>query len=250
MSQLADDRADFAARARNRSRRLGEDSAAFRQSLDMIVSLDAHDYPYLWTWLGVPIIQLPADIMAIQEAVWASKPDVIVETGIARGGSVIFLASLLHLLGRGRVIGVDVDIRPHNRQTIEDHPLADRIELVSGSSTDPATLLKVRSEIPSTARVMVILDSNHSRDHVLAELRAYAPLVTSGCYLIVADTLLGHMSDAEAPTNRSRFLSKGDDPLSARDAFLAETDRFVVDEVMNGKMVLSASPGGYLRCVS
>ena len=129
----------------------------------MLVELDRFDYDYLWTWLGVPIIQLPADVMATQEVIWATRPDVIVETGVARGGSMIFLASMLQLIGHGRVIGVDIDIRAHNRETITQHPLSRRVELVEGGSTDPDTLARVKAAIPDGAKVMVILNSPQPR---------------------------------------------------------------------------------------
>ena len=246
----ADDRAEFAAHVEAQSRALGADGGALRRSIDTLLDLDRYDYTYLWSWMGVPIIQMPADILATQEAVWATRPDVIIETGVARGGSVVFMASLLELLGGdGIVVGVDIDIRAHNRETIERHPMARRIRLVEGGSVDEATLAAVRALIPPGARVMAVLDSDHSRAHVLAELRAYAPLVTEGCYLVVADTVVGHMSADEAPRKRSQVLSRGDEPLSARDDFLRETDRFEVDPVLNGKLVLSSSPGGYLRCI-
>ena len=245
-----DDRAEFAAHVEAQSRALGEDGPALRRSIDTLLDLDRYDYTYLWSWMGVPIIQMPADIMATQEAVWATRPDVIIETGVARGGSVVFMASLLELMGGdGIVIGVDIDIRAHNRETIERHQMARRIRLVEGGSVDASTLEAVRALIPPGARVMAVLDSDHSRAHVLAELRAYAPMVTEGCYLVVADTVVGHLGEDEAPKKRSRVLSRGDEPLSARDDFLAETDRFEIDPVLNGKLVLSSSPGGYLRCV-
>jgi len=247
---VKDDRAEFKAHAVVQSRALGQDDAAFRRAIETIAVLDRYDYPYLWTWMGLPIIQMPADVMATQEVIWRTKPDVIVETGVARGGSVIFLAAMLQLLGEnGFVIGVDIDIRAHNREAVESHPLSDRVKLIQGGSVDEATLGHVRDLIPDGARVMVILDSDHSRDHVLAELRAYGPMVTEGCYVVVADTLLGFLSEDEAPTKRSRILFKGNDPLSARDDYLAETDRFRVDEALNGKLVFSSSPGGYLKCV-
>jgi cephalosporin hydroxylase len=197
--------------------------------------------------MGVPIIQLPADIMATQEVIWATKPDVIIETGVARGGSVLFMASMLELIGKGKVIGVDIDIRAHNREGIEQSPMAKRIVLIDGSSIDPTVTAKVKAEIPTGASVMVVLDSDHSREHVLAELRAYGPLVSEGCFLVVADTLLGHIEPARAPRNRSKILFKGDEPLSALTQYLTETDRFEVDAI-NGKLILSSSPGGYLRC--
>jgi cephalosporin hydroxylase len=214
-----------------------------------VLELDKYDYSYLWSWMGAPIIQMPADVMATQEVIWETKPDVIIETGVARGGSVIFMASMLSLLNNGGfVIGVDIDIRAHNRETIEDHPMADRIKLIEGGSVDEPVLEQVRAMIPEGARVMAVLDSDHSRAHVLAELRAYGPLVTPGCYMVVADTIVGHLTEEETPKKRSQVLYKGNDPLSARDDYLAETDRFEIDEVLNGKLVISSSPGGYLRC--
>lgn len=245
---VRDDRAEFEAHKREMSLALGRDDDAFRHSLETLVQLDKYDYTYLWSWLGVPIIQMPADVMATQEAIWNTKPDIIIETGVARGGSVIFMASLLQVIGKGQVIGIDSDIRAHNRETIENHPLAPRIVLIEGSSTAPETLREVSARIPDGASVMVVLDSDHSRDHVLAELRAYAPLVTEGQYLVVADTLLGRGDASHAPTKRTQVLYPGNEPLAALNAFLAETDRFEIDEVLNGKLVLSSSPGGYLRC--
>ena len=161
---------------------------------------------------------------------------------------MIFMASLLQVLGKGKVIGVDIDIRAHNRETIESHLLAPRIALIEGPSTAPETLDCVKAEIPEGASVMVVLDSDHSRDHVLAELRAYGPLVTEGQYLVVADTLLGWGDASQTPTKRSKVLYPGDEPYAALKTYLAETDRFAPDPVINGKLVLSSSPGGYLKC--
>lgn len=243
-----DDRLEFEAHKREMALALGKDEDAFRQALATLVRLDKYDYSYLWSWMGVPIIQMPADIMATQEVIWATKPDVIVETGVARGGSMIFMASLLQVIGKGQVIGVDIDIRAHNRSAIESHPLAPRIALIEGPSTSAETLAKVKAHIPDGASVMVVLDSDHSRDHVLAELRAYGPLVTEGQYLVVADTLLGRGDVAQTPTKRSKIWHPGDEPYAALNAYLSETDRFEADEVLNSKLVLSSSPGGYLIC--
>lgn len=246
MHHVADDRAEFEDMKRRQSLALGQDAEVFKRSLDMMVDLDRYDYSYLWSWLGVPIIQFPADVMATQEVVWKTRPDVIIETGVARGGSVIFMASLLEIIGKGKVIGVDIDIRAHNRDTIETHPMSRRIDLIEGSSVSDETLAEVRARIPEGASVMVVLDSDHSRDHVLAELRAYAPLVTKGCYMVVADTAVGHLDADKAPKKRSKIWYKGDEPLAALNLFLQETDAFEVDAEINGKLVLSSSPGGYI----
>lgn len=242
-----DDREEFQAQSRANALRMAEDSALFEKSKNLIIAADKYRYSYLWTWLGVPIIQMPADIVALQETVWRSKPSVIIETGVARGGSLIFFASLLELLGGGKVIGVDIDIRAHNRDTIETHPMAKRIELIEGSSIAPETLEAVRAKIPEGASVMVILDSDHSRDHVLSELEAYAPLVTPGQYLIVADTILGYLSQQETPTERSKVWYEGDEPLAALRLFMAQSDDFELDAEINGKLIMGSSPGGYLR---
>jgi cephalosporin hydroxylase len=246
-----DDRAAFAEKVRAQTRALGRDPQVFEAAIGALLAADKYDYFYLWSWMGVPIIQLPADIMATQEVIWATKPEVIIETGVARGGSVLFMASLLELIGKkGHVIGVDIDIRPHNRDTIARHPMANRVRLVEGSSTDPSVLARVRSHIPDGASVMVVLDSDHSHGHVLAEMRGYGPMVTPGCYLVVADTILGRLDAAQTPRNRSKVWVKGNEPLSAVEAYLGETDRFEVDPDINGKLILASSPGGYLRCRS
>lgn len=246
---MKDDRQEFENLKQQQSLALGRDDSVFRQSIELFNELDKYDYPYLWSWMGVPIIQMPADIMATQEVIWATRPDIIIETGVARGGSVLFMASLLEMIGGGKVIGVDIDIRMHNRKSIEEHPMSKRITLIEGGSVDLDTLAKVRAEIPSGAKVMVVLDSDHSKDHVLAECRAYGEMVTEGCYLVVADTLVGHMTEETAPKKRSKLWYKGNEPLTARDDYLAECDRFEVDHVINGKLVVASSPGGYLRCI-
>ena len=246
---MNDDRQEFENLKQQQSLALGRDESVFGQSIALFNELDKYDYPYLWSWMGVPIIQMPADVMATQEVIWATRPDVIIETGVARGGSVLFMASLLEMIGGGKVIGVDIDIRMHNRKSIEENPMSKRITLIEGGSVDLNTLAKVRAEIPSGAKVMVVLDSDHSKDHVLAECRAYGDMVTKGCYLVVADTLVGHMTEETAPKKRSKLWYKGDEPLAARDEYLAECDRFEVDHVINGKLVVASSPGGYLRCI-
>jgi cephalosporin hydroxylase len=244
----SDDRAAFEEKKRVQAVALGGDRGVFDAAVQVLQAADKYDYSYLWSWMGVPIIQLPADVLATQEVIWETKPDVVVETGVARGGSVLFMASLLELIGKGKVIGVDIDIRAHNRDSIERHPMAKRVQLIEGSSIDAAIVAKVRAEIPSGASVMVVLDSDHSRNHVLAELRSYGPLVTEGCYLVVADTGLGRLKPEQAPRNRSKLWLKGDEPLAALEAYLEESDRFEIDPVINGKLILSSSPGGYLRC--
>jgi cephalosporin hydroxylase len=245
---VPDDRAEFEAERRRHCLALGADEAIRQQALDCVANAERHNYSYLWSWMGVPIIQMPPDIIATQEIIWKARPDVVIETGVARGGSVIFYASILALIGKGKVVGVDIDIRAHNRDTIEKHPMASRISLIEGSSIAEETIARVRAEIPDGASVMAILDSDHSKGHVLAELRAYAPLVTRGQYLIVADTMLGFLNPDQTPRKRSQFWPAGDEPLAALDEYMRESDRFERDEEINGKMIFANSPGGYLRC--
>lgn len=244
-----DDREQYLENRKNKSFSLGLDKKIFQQSKDLIYNLDQYDYSYLWTWMGIPIIQLPADIMATQEVIWKTKPDIIIETGVARGGSVLFMASILEMMGNGQVIGVDIDIRKHNRESIEAHPMSKRVTLIEGGSVDESILKQVRANIPDGARVMVVLDSDHSRDHVLEECRAYGPMVTKDCYMVVADTLVGHLDEKEAPQNRSQVWFKGNDPLTALQDYMLESDRFEIDLEINGKLVLSSSPGGYAHCI-
>ncbi len=183
-------------------------------------------YVYGFSWLGRPIIQLPEDLVRMQELVWRVRPDVIVETGVAHGGSLVFYASLFAAIGAGRVIGVDVSIRPANREAIEAHLLAPRIALIEGSSIDPATAAAVRARIAPEERVLVVLDSDHSRSHVRAELALYAPLVAPGGYVIVCD---GIMADF-AGTPRGKPAWGEDNPIAAVQDFLATTDQFVEEE--------------------
>jgi cephalosporin hydroxylase len=206
-----------------------------------------HEYSYHFRWLGLPIIQFPQDIVALQELIWKISPDCIVETGIARGGSLIFSASLLELLGGDReVVGVDIDIRQHNRVAIEGHPLARRITMFEGSSTDPAIFRMIQERVRDRKTVMVILDSNHTHAHVLDELRLYSTLVPSGSYLVVFDTVVEHMPD-EFWIDRP--WGKGDNPMTAVHAFLKETDRFEIDAEIHTKLQVTVAPDGYLRCI-
>lgn len=206
-----------------------------------------HKYPYHFDWLGLPIIQYPQDILAMQEIIWRTKPDLIIETGVARGGSLILSASILHLLnGKGHVVGVDIDIRPHNRQAIETHPLAHRISLIQGSSIDQTVVEQVKQFIKHGDRVMVILDSNHTHEHVFEELRLYNPLVTKGCYLAVMDTVVEDMPESYFT---DRPWGKGDNPKTAVHAFLKETDRFEIDQSIHNKLLITVAPDGYLKCI-
>src|ERR1700722_10771135 len=164
----------------------GSNSEAVNAGMDFIKTVNPLKYSYNFTWMGRPIIQYPQDIVAMQEIIWEVKPDLIIETGIAHGGSLIFSASILELLGQGgKVLGIDIDIRDHNRQEIEKHQLSRKISMIQGSSVDPVIVKQVRDFAKGKNKVMVILDSNHTHDHVMEELLAYSSLVSIGSYLVV-----------------------------------------------------------------
>ena len=215
---------------------------------------------YNFDWLGRPIIQTPQDIVVMQELIWSVKPDLIIETGIAHGGSLIFSASMLALLDlceaaeKGtvldparparKVVGVDIDIRAHNRGAIEAHPLASRIEMIQGSSIAPATVAQVREIASGYKRVMVCLDSSHTHDHVLAELEAYAPLASVGSYCVVFDTIVEDLPDDMFP---DRPWSPGNSPKTAVKSYLARHPNFEIAKEIHDKLVLTAAPDGFLR---
>ena len=240
--------AKFFSEVRDNIDGLRADASVRQATLDWVAAIAPHNYTYNFTWLGRPVIQFPQDLAALQEIIWDTRPSLIIETGIAHGGSLIFHASILQLLGNdGRVLGIDIDIREHNRAEIESHPMFERIELIQGSSTD-ATIAAQAAEAAATAeRVMVVLDSNHTHAHVLRELELYAPLVTKGCYLVVCDTLIEDMPAGSFP---DRPWDKGDNPRTAVDTFLQTTDRFEVDTAIDAKLQISVAPGGYLKCVA
>ena len=217
-------------------------------------------YTYHFDWLGRPIIQFPQDIVAFQEVVWQTKPDLIIETGIARGGSLILSASLLALLDlcdaaiarrpcdprepKRKVLGIDIDIRSHNREHIERHPLASRIHMIEGSSV-AADIVKETTRIAALyERVMVCLDSDHTHEHVLGELQAYAPLVSDGCYCIVWDTAI---ADAPKELFPDRPWGPGNNPKTAVHAFLSSHPEFTIDSTIPDKLLISVAPDGYLR---
>jgi cephalosporin hydroxylase len=181
---------------------------------------------YSFTWLGRPIIQLPEDMVRIQEVVCQVRPDVIVETGVAHGGSLVFYASLCKAMGVGRVIGVDIEIRPHNRAAIEAHPLFPFITLVEGSSTDPSVVAQVASRVHPGERVLVVLDSNHTKAHVLAELEAYGPLISEGSWIVACDGIMERL--VGAPRTRPEWA--WDNPRQAALQFVSEHPEFVVEE--------------------
>ena len=237
---------EFARRNREMIARLGDDAELRELTRQWFARVSQLEYSYHFRWMGRPVIQFPQDLVAMQEILWEVKPDLVIETGVAHGGSLIFYASILELIGRGKVIGVDIEIRPHNREAIEAHPMFRRIELIEGSSTDAEVFERVRASATGQQTVLVALDSNHTHDHVLAELRLYSQLVTPGSYLIAFDTIVETMP-REFSANRP--WKPGDNPATAVRQFLSESDRFAVDEEIDRKLLISVAPGGYLRCL-
>lgn len=215
---------------------------------DISADLFQLKYTYNFDWLGLPIIQYPQDIIALQEIIWKTKPDVIIETGVARGGSAIFYASMMHLLNKnGKVICIDIDIRDHNRKSIEEHSFYSYINLIEGSSIDQKIIDQVKSIVKEGDRVMVVLDSNHTHDHVLKELELYGPFVTKDCYCVVLDTIV---EDLPNHLFNDRPWGVGNNPKTAIRDFMNANKRFEVDESISNKLVLSSAPSGYLKCIS
>ncbi|RME58719.1 cephalosporin hydroxylase [Candidatus Parcubacteria bacterium] len=233
-----------------------------KRGLDFIFTTLKDKYSYNFEWLGRPIIQYPQDMAAMQELIWAVKPDLIIETGIAHGGSLIFSASMLTLLdvceaiekgevfdpgkSRRKVIGVDIEIRPHNREAIEKHPMSHRIEMIEGSSVDPEIVAKVKEKAKGHERVLVCLDSNHTHDHVLAELEAYAPLVSKESYCVVFDTIIEDMPEGSFP---DRPWDKGNNPKTAVWEYLKTHPEFEIDTFIQNKLLITVAPDGYLKRV-
>lgn len=242
---------------------LGNDSQARQLSHEWSALTNHHGYTYNFSWLGRPIIQYPQDMVAIQELVWTVRPDLIIETGIAHGGSLILSASMLSLLDyceavetgksinptstRRRVLGIDIDIRAHNRAAIEAHPMAHRIDMIEGSSITPEVVKQVHDKAVGYEKILVILDSNHTHDHVLAELDAYAPLVSPGSYCIVFDTLIDDMPEGSFP---DRPWGEGDNPKTAVHAYLKNHPEFEIDKTIDYKLQISVAPDGFLKRVS
>ncbi|MEX0296609.1 cephalosporin hydroxylase family protein [Pseudomonas putida] len=204
-----------------------------------------HKYTYHFSWMGRPIIQLPQDMVAMQELIWKLKPDLIIECGIAHGGSIIYYASMMELVGHGEVLGIDRDIRPHNREAIESHPMFKRISMIEGSSIDSAVVEQVRA-LAEGKKVIAVLDSNHTHEHVLAELRAYAPMVSPGSYCVVMDTVV---EDMPADAFPERPWGVGDNPRTAVWAYLKESEDFVIDAEIHDKLLITVARDGYLRRV-
>lgn len=253
---------DFDEEVRHRIDAMSHDDRLQADAAEFMRSSLLTKYSYNFSWLSRPIIQYPQDMVAMQELIWRVRPDLIIETGIAHGGSLIFSASMLALLeladaveagamldpakAQRTVLGIDVDIRAHNRAAIEAHPLASRIQMIEGSSLSPAVVTEVSAIAARHERVLVCLDSNHTHRHVLAELQAYAPLTSIGSYCVVFDTIV---EDMPAEMFADRPWAPGDNPKTAVREFLAGHAEFAIDQSIEDKLQITVAPAGYLRRV-
>jgi cephalosporin hydroxylase len=241
MSEVAKFFAEVAQNVQN----LGKDADLQALSRIWLREITPYKYAYNFTWMGRPLIQFPQDMIAMQEIIWQVRPDIVIETGIAHGGSLIYYASLLELIGHGEVLGVDVDIRAHNREAIEAHSMFKRISMIQGSSIDEAVAQQVR-DFANGKRALLVLDSNHTHDHVLRELELYSPLVPAGSYVVVFDTVIEDMPPTFFP---DRPWGVGNNPKTAVREFLKHNNRFEIDRAISDKLLITVAPDGYLKCV-
>ena len=259
---MVDDNKEFRKRNKEFIAKQGADPSLLELTKQWFRIANSYEYSYHYDWLSRPIIQYPQDIMAVQELIWRVKPDLIIETGIAHGGSLILSASLLAMLDyceavetrtkldplatHRRVVGIDIDIRPHNREAIEAHPMSGYIDMIQGSSIAPDVIAQVRKIVKDYERVLVCLDSNHTHDHVMAELKAYAPLTSKASYCVVFDTIIEDLPDETFP---DRPWGKGNNPKTAVWEFLKGHPEFEIDKHIDHKLLISCAPDGYLKRV-
>lgn len=238
----------FKQRNREMAKKMAQDPEVKELTRKWFDICSRYEYSYHFSWLDRPIIQFPQDIIAMQEIIWQVKPDLIIETGIAHGGSLIFHASILEVIGSdGQVLGVDIDIREHNRVEIEKHPMNKRITMIQGSSIDENIAQQVYDFAKNKKKILVILDSNHTHDHVLKEIKLYSKLVTNDSYLVVFDTIIEDMPPGFFP---NRPWDKGNNPKTAVWEFLKSNDRFIIDKEIEDKLLITVAPGGYLKCIA
>lgn len=219
------------------------------QALKLQVELDKYKYGYSFSWCGVPVIRLPDDIIVFQELVWDLNPRIIVEVGVARGGSVILSSSLMHLLGNGgRVFGLDIDIRSHNRAAIENHRLSKNVTLIEGDSISPDVIDNLKEQLGQDLIDILVLDSNHTHEHVYRELKSYSEIVRIGGYIVLPDTVIEFFPKGYYSSDRPWDV--GNNPMTALNKFLLENPNFKIDEVRSSKAAITESPKGYIVRVS
>jgi cephalosporin hydroxylase len=240
---------EFEKRNTKHIKRMDKNESLKKLSNKWIMESSLDEYSYHFRWLGIPIIQFPQDIVGLQELIWKIKPELIIETGIARGGSLIFSASMLQLIGKGSVVGIDIDIRKENKAAILKHPLYKRIKMIEGSSTDKSVINKVNKIAKNKKNILVILDSNHTHEHVLAELNAYSKLVKKGSYVIVFDTIIEDIPDKYSKKLMNGNWNKKNNPKTAVYEFLNGNKRFKIDYNIENKLLITVAPDGFLKCI-
>ena len=236
---------NFKKRVNKNIKFMSKDTNLRKKSIDWMLHADKYKYTYNYRWMGIPIIKFPNDILALQEIIWKVKPDLIIETGIAHGGSIVFSATMLELIGKnGLVIGVDIDIRKHNRIEIEKSKFHNRIKMLEGSSVSNRIIKKIKTFIKPNSKVMVFLDSNHTYMHVKREIELYSKLVTKNSYLVVEDTFTEFF-----PKNyfNNRPWDVGNNPLTAIKEFLKKNKNFKIDKNLNDKLSITETFDGYLK---
>jgi cephalosporin hydroxylase len=227
--------------------KLGSDQNLRKLGMDFLIGTAPLNYTYNFSWMGRPIIQFPQDIVAMQEIIWNVKPDLIIETGVAHGGSLALYAGLMKMMDlEGKVLGIDIDIRPSNMEAIQSHFLKDRIELIVGSSIDEKIVEQVKKFATGFKNIMVILDSNHTHDHVLKELELYSGFVSKNNYLVVFDTVV---EDMPKGWFKDRPWDVGNNPKTAVHEFLKSNENFMIDDEFDKKLLISVAPNGYLKRV-
>jgi cephalosporin hydroxylase len=227
-------------------RQLGKDTSLRNLGVDFICKTAKYKYSYNFSWMGRPIIQYPQDIVAMQEILWQVQPDLMIETGIAHGGSLIFYASILELIGKGKVLGIDIDIRKHNRKAIEAHPMFKRISMIEGSSVSDDVIGQVAKAAIGKKSIMVALDSNHTHEHVLKELQMYSGFVTKGSYIVVFDTIIEDIPD---DFFHDRPWGRDNNPKTAVQKFLKTHDEFIIDKEIEHKLLITTATDGFLKRV-
>ena len=237
---------EFEKRNKKFTNKMSKDENLKRLSRSWFDNAFKYEYSFHFTWLGRPIIQFPQDIIALQELIWKIKPELIIETGIAHGGSIIFSASMLELIGKGEVLGIDIDIRKHNRLEIEKHSMYKRITMIEGSSIDKKIVKKVYQHAKGKKRILILLDSYHTQKHVLKELQLYSRLVRKGSYVIVFDTVVEDMPENSFP---NRPWGKNNNPKTAVKKFLKTNKRFKIDKEIEKELLITSCPDGFLKCI-
>jgi cephalosporin hydroxylase len=236
---------EFENKKKENIEKLSKDERMTEVNKQWVIQAAKYNYSYNFSWMGRPIIAFPTDMIAMQEIIWSVKPDLIIETGIAHGGSIVYYASLLELIGEeGKVLGIDIDIRAHNKKLINEHPMMKRIYMIEGSSVDNNICTQVKDFAKNYKKIMVCLDSNHTHEHVLRELELYSQLVTKDSYLVVFDTSI---EDYEIDSISERSWGKGNNPKTAVWEFLKHNDSFVIDKQIENKLLITVCADGFLK---